>query len=169
MIPCPFIESKCGGNRGITCREALISYSQHNFVWNDNFIKCSMTLEAIKGHIRSPFILNFKTKIEIQSHPNYEWILILSICNYFIKWSMTSKVTFMLWRSFMIFFKLSDSITTLTDVLMENFYTYFLQNIGAIWRLISRLFSNWCAPGACGLINGQHLYITHTFSSLTFL
>ena len=56
----------------------------------------------------------------------------------FIKLNMTLNVTFMSWRSFVIFFTLrsSDLFTTLTYVIMDNICSCF--NV--------RFMANYCLP-----------------------
>ena len=63
-----------------------------------------MASKVIEGHIRPLLCKNLSnTFIYELILQEYVWMLILWRCQFFLKWSMTSKVAFMLWRDFSFF------------------------------------------------------------------
>ena len=97
-----------------------------------------MTSEAIEDHISTPLISKstelFEFLFVIESHQNYKWMLILWRHKVFIKWSMYSKATFVLFSYFC--FRPSDLIITMTYVIIDNFCPCFIGDYNkGLWRL----------------------------------
>ena len=83
-----------------------------------------MTLEVIKGLLRSPFYLKIHFLSEIYSRLKSNYLM-QSLWRH--KFSMEWSITFMLWRGCILFFSFGSSnlITTFTYILMDNFCPYF--------------------------------------------
>ena len=90
------------------------------------FIKWSIASKVIEGHIWQLLCQNISNTYNTFVYGpigDFVWMLISWRHNFFIKLNMTWNVTFILCRSFVIFFtlRLSELIATLSYVLIENF------------------------------------------------